>query len=87
MERPMTGRVERTDAGNAGRDSALWIGVYGLSITSAGTITAAYSVPAGLFRFYGGVLADRHGARRVVRTRRDLRAGRHRPMQRREPAE
>ena len=42
------------------------IGVYGLSITSAGMIAAAYSVPASLFRIYGGVLSDRHGARRVM---------------------
>ncbi len=50
---------------------ALWlprylIGVYGLSITTAGIIAAAYSVPASLFRIYGGVLSDRHGARRVM---------------------
>ncbi len=42
------------------------IGVYGLSITSAGMIAAAYSIPASLFRIYGGVLSDRHGARRVM---------------------
>jgi len=40
--------------------------VYGLSITSAGMIAAAYSVPASLFRIYGGVLSDKHGARRVM---------------------
>src|SRR6185369_17415708 len=27
---------------------------------------AAYSVPASLFRIYGGVLSDRYGARRVM---------------------
>ena len=42
------------------------IGVYGLSITTAGMIGAAYSVPASLFRIYGGVLSDRYGARRVM---------------------
>jgi NNP family nitrate/nitrite transporter-like MFS transporter len=42
------------------------IGVYGLSITSAGMLAVAYSVPASLFRIYGGVLSDRHGARRVM---------------------
>jgi MFS transporter, NNP family, nitrate/nitrite transporter len=42
------------------------IGVYGLSITSAGMLAAAYSIPASLFRIYGGVLSDRHGARRVM---------------------
>ena len=50
---------------------ALWlprylIGVYGLDITTAGMIGAAYSVPASLFRVYGGVLSDRYGARRVM---------------------
>jgi NNP family nitrate/nitrite transporter-like MFS transporter len=34
-------------------------GVYGLDITTAGMIGAAYSVPASLFRIYGGVLSDR----------------------------
>ncbi|MDP2334092.1 MAG: MFS transporter [Reyranella sp.] len=42
------------------------IGVYGLDITTAGMIGAAYSVPASLFRIYGGVLSDRHGARRIM---------------------
>jgi len=50
---------------------ALWlprylIGVYGLDIAMAGIIAAAYSVPASIFRMYGGVLSDRHGARRVM---------------------
>ena len=50
---------------------ALWlprylIGVYGLDITTAGMIGAAYSVPASLFRVYGGVLSDKYGARRVM---------------------
>lgn len=50
---------------------ALWlprylIGVYGLDITTAGMIGAAYSVPASLFRVYGGVLSDKFGARRVM---------------------
>ena len=50
---------------------ALWlprylIGVYGLDITTAGMIGAAYSVPASVFRIYGGVLSDRYGARRVM---------------------
>jgi NNP family nitrate/nitrite transporter-like MFS transporter len=42
------------------------IGAYGLSITSAGLIAAAFSVPASLFRIYGGVLSDKYGARRVM---------------------
>jgi NNP family nitrate/nitrite transporter-like MFS transporter len=50
---------------------ALWlprylIGVYGLDIIMAGLIGAAYSVPASLFRVYGGVLSDKYGARRVM---------------------
>jgi NNP family nitrate/nitrite transporter-like MFS transporter len=50
---------------------ALWlprylIGVYGLDITTAGMIAAFYSVPASLFRIYGGVLSDKYGARRVM---------------------
>ena len=50
---------------------ALWlprylIGVYGLDITTAGMIGAAYSVPASLFRIYGGVLSDNYGARRIM---------------------
>jgi NNP family nitrate/nitrite transporter-like MFS transporter len=50
---------------------ALWlprylIGVYGLDIATAGMIGAAYSIPASVFRAYGGVLSDRYGARRVM---------------------
>ena len=50
---------------------ALWlpqylIGVYGLDIKMAGMIAAAYSVPASLFRAYGGHLSDKFGARRVM---------------------
>src|SRR5262249_43976940 len=50
---------------------ALWlprylVGVYGLDITVAGMIGAAYSVPASLFRIYGGLLSDQYGARRIM---------------------
>ncbi len=50
---------------------ALWlprylIGVYGLDITTAGMIGAAYSIPASIFRAYGGHLSDSYGARRVM---------------------
>ncbi|WP_048648582.1 MFS transporter [Nitratireductor soli] len=50
---------------------ALWlprylIGVYGFDIATAGMIGAAYSVPASIFRAYGGVLSDRVGARTVL---------------------
>jgi NNP family nitrate/nitrite transporter-like MFS transporter len=50
---------------------ALWlprylIGVYGIDIETAGMIAAAYSIPASIFRAYGGVLSDRIGARTVM---------------------
>jgi NNP family nitrate/nitrite transporter-like MFS transporter len=50
---------------------ALWlprylIGVYGLDIETAGMIGAAYSIPASIFRAYGGHLSDRYGARTVM---------------------
>ncbi|SHJ90776.1 MFS transporter, NNP family, nitrate/nitrite transporter [Roseomonas rosea] len=50
---------------------ALWlprylIGVYGLDIKTAGMIGAFYSIPASVFRAYGGHLSDRYGARRVM---------------------
>ncbi len=50
---------------------ALWlphylIDVYGLSIESAGMIAVFYSIPASLFRAYGGHLSDRYGARSVM---------------------
>ncbi|WP_134681263.1 MFS transporter [Paracoccus ravus] len=50
---------------------ALWlprylIGVYGFDIKTAGMIGAAYSIPASIFRAYGGVLSDRIGARTVM---------------------
>jgi NNP family nitrate/nitrite transporter-like MFS transporter len=50
---------------------ALWlprylIGVYGFDIATAGMIGAAYSIPASIFRAYGGVLSDKIGARSVL---------------------
>ena len=50
---------------------ALWlpcylIGVYGLDITTAGMIGAAYSIPASIFRAYGGHSSDKFGARRIM---------------------
>jgi NNP family nitrate/nitrite transporter-like MFS transporter len=50
---------------------ALWlprylIGVYGVDIQTAGMIGAAYSVPASIFRAYGGHLSDVYGARRIM---------------------
>lgn len=50
---------------------ALWlphylIGVYGFDVKTAGMVGAAYSIPASIFRAYGGHLSDRIGARRVM---------------------
>ncbi|MFO7477432.1 MAG: nitrate/nitrite transporter, partial [Methyloceanibacter sp.] len=50
---------------------ALWlprylIGVYGLNLEAAGMLAAAYSIPASLFRAYGGHLSDRYGARTIM---------------------
>jgi NNP family nitrate/nitrite transporter-like MFS transporter len=50
---------------------ALWlprylIGVYGLDIATAGMIGAMYSIPASIFRAYGGHLSDRYGARTIM---------------------
>ena len=42
------------------------IGVYGLDIKTAGMIGAAYSIPASIFRAYGGHLSDKYGARRIM---------------------
>lgn len=42
------------------------IGVYGFDIATAGLIAAFYSVPASIFRAYGGTLSDRVGARTVL---------------------
>ena len=50
---------------------ALWLprylmGVYDLDVKTAGMLAAFYSVPASLFRIYGGRLSDRYGARSVL---------------------
>ena len=50
---------------------ALWlprylVGVYELDIKTAGLLAALYSIPASIFRAYGGKLSDRYGARRVM---------------------
>ncbi|AEQ52339.1 MFS transporter [Pelagibacterium halotolerans] len=42
------------------------IEVYGFDITTAGMIAAFYSIPASVFRAYGGHLSDRIGARTVM---------------------
>ena len=50
---------------------ALWLphylmGVYGVGVAAAGVIGAAYSIPASVFRAYGGHLSDKYGARRIM---------------------
>ncbi|WP_307748942.1 NarK family nitrate/nitrite MFS transporter [Sphingobium sp. DEHP117] len=50
---------------------ALWlpkylIGVYGVDVKVAGMLAATFSLSASIFRAYGGVLADRYGARRIM---------------------
>jgi NNP family nitrate/nitrite transporter-like MFS transporter len=50
---------------------ALWlprylVGVYGLDIKTAGMIAAFYSIPASIFRAYGGHLSDKYGARTIM---------------------
>jgi NNP family nitrate/nitrite transporter-like MFS transporter len=40
--------------------------VYGLEIQMAAALAVAFSLPAGLLRVLGGILADRYGARRVM---------------------
>lgn len=42
------------------------IGVYGLDIAKAGLAAMLFSLPAAAFRAYGGHLADKYGARRVM---------------------
>lgn len=42
------------------------IGAFGFDIKMAGMIAAAFSIPASLFRAYGGVLSDRYGARKIM---------------------
>jgi NNP family nitrate/nitrite transporter-like MFS transporter len=42
------------------------VGVYALDVKAAGMVAAFYSVPASLFRIYGGKLSDRYGARSVL---------------------
>ncbi|GLQ55004.1 MFS transporter [Devosia nitrariae] len=42
------------------------IGVYGFDVATAGIVAAAYSIPASIFRAYGGTLSDRIGARVIM---------------------
>jgi len=50
---------------------ALWlpkylIGVYGVDVKVAGMLAATFSLSASIFRAYGGVLSDKHGARKIM---------------------
>ncbi len=52
---------------------ALWlprylVGVYGFDIKTAGMVAAFYSIPASVFRIYGGHLSDKIGPRKVMYT-------------------
>ncbi|CDM59168.1 MULTISPECIES: MFS transporter [Rhizobium] len=42
------------------------VGVYGFNLGVAGMVAAAYSIPGSIFRAFGGVLADKKGARSVM---------------------
>lgn len=42
------------------------IGVYGFDIATAGIVAATYSIPASIFRAYGGTLSDKVGARVIM---------------------
>jgi NNP family nitrate/nitrite transporter-like MFS transporter len=42
------------------------IEVYGFNLKTAGMLAVAYSVPASIFRIYGGHLSDKIGARKVM---------------------
>jgi len=42
------------------------IGVYGFDVATAGIVAAAYSIPASIFRAYGGTLSDKVGARVIM---------------------
>lgn len=42
------------------------INVYSFDLKTAGVVAAFFSVPASLFRIYGGYLSDKYGARRVM---------------------
>lgn len=43
-----------------------YVNAYSLSVSAAGVLAAAFSLPSGLFRAVGGWLSDRYGARRVM---------------------
>ncbi|GAA3908464.1 nitrate/nitrite transporter [Halomonas cibimaris] len=43
-----------------------YVGAYEVSITVAGTLAALYTLPASVFRAFGGWLSDRYGARVIM---------------------
>lgn len=43
-----------------------YVNVYSVSVSAAGVLAAAFSLPSGLFRAVGGWLSDRYGARTVM---------------------
>ncbi|MBV6413006.1 MAG: NarK/NasA family nitrate transporter [Xanthomonadales bacterium] len=43
-----------------------YVGAHGLDIKTAGMLTAAFALPAAVFRALGGTLADRFGARTIM---------------------
>ncbi len=43
-----------------------YVNVYALSVVTAGLLTAAFSLPSGIFRAFGGWLSDRLGARTLM---------------------
>jgi len=43
-----------------------YVNAYYMSLITAGILTSAFSLPAGLFRALGGWLADKYGARKVM---------------------
>ncbi|MCC7096179.1 MAG: NarK/NasA family nitrate transporter [Thermomonas sp.] len=43
-----------------------YMGVYKVDIATAGMLAASFGLPATIFRAFGGVMADRFGARRIM---------------------
>lgn len=43
-----------------------YVNAHGLSLATAGMLTAAFTFPAAAFRAIGGILADKYGARRMM---------------------
>ena len=43
-----------------------YMGVYKVDIATAGMLAASFGLPATIFRAFGGVMADRYGARKIM---------------------